>query len=95
MNIGQSNFTPNFGARIKINKDMIKATGLASSAGASAVSSAVGSIAGMDMPPAQNFVEKAIDSAMYSGMFGSGGTASYLISKAAEYAKKAEGKLPS
>ena len=95
MNISQSHFTPNFGARIKINKNYLKAAGLTSGATSSAASSGLLYIAALDMPQAQNFAEKAFDSVMYSGMFGSGGTASYLISKAAEYAKKAEGKLPS
>jgi hypothetical protein len=96
MQISSINYnTPNFQARIKIDKNKVKAGLMASGATSSGAASSVIYSAGLDMPKPANILECAVDTAVYSGMFGSGASAYKLLEKADKLLQKGNKNIPS
>lgn len=96
MQISSINYnTPNFQARIKIDKNKVKAGLMVSGATSSGASSTVICSAGLDMPKPANVLEYVTDSAVYSGMFGSGASAYKLLEKAEKLFQKGNKNIPS
>lgn len=95
MQVTSINNTPNFQARIKIDKNKVKAGLLLSGASSSSGASTVILSAGSGMPQAANTAEALVDSAMYLGASGSGFTAIKLADKAEKLLNKSNKNIPS
>lgn len=95
MQVNRINSTSNFQARIKIDKNVLKAGAMLSGASSSGSASVAIVSAGSDMPKAANEIESLVDSAVYAGMSGSGFSSYKLIEKAEKLLEKSNKNIPS